>query len=147
MEYIHRAENKFTDLMNLEEGNIRIGISTTLVKEFLLPYLEEFHSTYPNITIEIVTDLASVLIPKLRNGLIDIIILNLNGKEDIEDIEFIKCREIHDAFVVGKKYEDLLDEMITLSIKDYKNRSKKVYSFESNILSNYGVKGLKGMKK
>lgn len=47
----------------------------------------------------------------------------------------------------GKEYEDLLDEMITLSIKDYKNRSKKVYSFESNILSNYGVKGLKGMKK
>lgn len=47
----------------------------------------------------------------------------------------------------GKKYEDLLDEMITLCIKDYKKRSKKVYSFESNILSNYGIKGLKGMKK
>lgn len=46
----------------------------------------------------------------------------------------------------GKKYEDLLDEMITLCIKDYKNRSKKIYSFESNILSNYGVKGLKGLK-
>ena len=48
---------------------------------------------------------------------------------------------------VGKKYEDLLDEMITLCIKDYKNKSKKVYSFESNILSNMGVKGLKGIKK
>ena len=47
----------------------------------------------------------------------------------------------------GKKYEDLLDEMITLSIKDYRNRSKKIYSFESNILSNYGIKGLKGIKK
>ena len=47
----------------------------------------------------------------------------------------------------GKKYEDLLEEMITLSIKDYKKRSKKVYSFESNILSNLGVKGLKGIKK
>ena len=46
----------------------------------------------------------------------------------------------------GKKYEDLLDEMITLAIKDYKNRSRKIYSFESNILSNIGVKGLKGMK-
>ena len=46
----------------------------------------------------------------------------------------------------GKKYEDLLDEMITLAIKDYKNRSKKIYSFESNILSNIGVKGLKGAK-
>ena len=47
----------------------------------------------------------------------------------------------------GKKYEDLLDEMITLCIKDYKNRTNKIYSFESNILSNMGVKGLKGIKK
>ena len=48
---------------------------------------------------------------------------------------------------VGKKYEDLLDDVITLSIKDYKNRSKKIYSFESNILSNIGIKGIKGIKK
>ncbi len=47
----------------------------------------------------------------------------------------------------GKKYTDLLDELITLAIKDYKNRSRKIYSFESNILSNYGIKGAKGMKK
>lgn len=46
----------------------------------------------------------------------------------------------------GKPYMELLDEMITTCIKDYKNRAKKIYSFESNILSNYGVKGLKGMK-
>ena len=47
----------------------------------------------------------------------------------------------------GKKYMDLLDEMITLAIKDYKNRARKIYSFESNILSNYGIKGSKGLKK
>ena len=41
---------------------------------------------------------------------------------------------------------DLLDELITLSIKDYKNRARKIYSFESNILSNYGIKGSKGLK-
>ena len=46
----------------------------------------------------------------------------------------------------GKKYQDLLDNMITLAIKDYKNRSKKTYSFESNILSNMGIKGMKGLK-
>lgn len=47
----------------------------------------------------------------------------------------------------GKKYSELLDEMITLAIKDYKNRSKKTYSFETNILSNFnGTKGLKGLK-
>lgn len=50
----------------------------------------------------------------------------------------------------GKKYSDLLDELITLSIKEFKNRSKKTYSFTTNILSNFngtkGLKGLKGMK-
>ena len=52
---------------------------------------------------------------------------------------------------IGKKYSKLLDEAITLAIKDYKATSKKVFSFESNILSNYngckGLKGLKGLKK
>ena len=50
----------------------------------------------------------------------------------------------------GKKYEDLLDEMITLAVKDYKNRAKKTYSFKTNILANFkgGLKGgLKGAKK
>ena len=47
----------------------------------------------------------------------------------------------------GKKYRELLDDMITLSIKDYKNRCKKTYSFDTNILSNFnGSKGLKGLK-
>ena len=144
MEYIHRAENKFTDLMNLEKGNIRIGVSTTLVKEFLLPYLEEFHNTYPNITIEIVTDLASVLIPKLRNGLIDIIILNLNGKEDFEDIEFIKCREIHDAFVVGKKYEYLINKKLSLAdLNNYplilQSKTANTRKFLDDVVSKYNV--------
>lgn len=47
----------------------------------------------------------------------------------------------------GKKYSELLDETITMAIKDYKNRNKKTFSFETNILSNFGgVKGVKGLK-
>ena len=44
----------------------------------------------------------------------------------------------------GKKYSELLDEIITLAIKNYKKRSKKTFSFESNILQNY--KGSNGVK-
>lgn len=47
----------------------------------------------------------------------------------------------------GKKYTELLDEAITLAIRDYKNRGKKTVSFETNILANFnGLKGAKGMK-
>ena len=45
----------------------------------------------------------------------------------------------------GMSYTELLDEIISIAINEYKNKSKKVRSFESNILSGYsGSKGLKG---
>ena len=50
----------------------------------------------------------------------------------------------------GKSYEALLDDMITLGIKEFKRRNKKIDTFETNILSNFsggkGCKGLKGVK-
>ena len=48
----------------------------------------------------------------------------------------------------GKRYSDLLEELINIGIKDYKLNNNKVISFESNILSNYdGTKGIKGKLK
>ena len=48
---------------------------------------------------------------------------------------------------IGKSYKDLLDELITLAIKDYKNRNKKTFTFDTNILSMAGgLKGSKGLK-
>lgn len=45
-------------------------------------------------------------------------------------------------------YTDLLDRLITLTIKDYKNSQKKISSFESNVLSTFqGSKGAKNKLK
>ena len=114
IEYINNAENKFTDLLNLETGCIKIGISTTLTKEFLLPYLEEFHQFYPKIDIQIITNVARELIPKLKNGLIDIVILNLNNNNYGSDIELTNLRTVHDSFVVNNKYSELLNREVSL---------------------------------
>ena len=46
-----------------------------------------------------------------------------------------------------KPYSELLDEMITIAIKQYKSKHKKTFSFDTNILSNFsGTKGVKGVK-
>ncbi len=144
IEYINNAENKFTDLINLETGCIKIGISTTLTKEFLLPYLEEFHSLYPKIDIQIITNLTSDLMPKLRNGLIDIVILNLNDKNYGNDIDIIKCRKINDCFVVNNKYKELIDKEV--SLKDLNNyplilqaKGSNTREFLDNIARENGV--------
>lgn len=45
----------------------------------------------------------------------------------------------------GKKYSELLDDMISIAIKEFKQSKTKIRSFETNILSNYnGFKGIKG---
>ena len=144
IEYINNAENKFTDLINLETGCIKIGISTTLTKEFLLPYLEEFHSLYPKIDIQIITNLTSDLMPKLKNGLIDIVILNLNDKNYDNDIDIIKCRKINDCFVVNDEYKDLT--LKEVSIKDLNNyplilqaKGSNTREFLDNIARENGV--------
>ena len=144
IEYINNAENKFTDLINLETGCIKIGISTTLTKEFLLPYLERFHSLYPKIDIQIITYLTSDLMPKLRNGLIDIVILNLNKKNYGNDIDIIKCKKINDCFVVNNKYKDLINK--EMSLNDLNNyplilqaRGSNTREFLDNIASENGV--------
>lgn len=119
IEYIGNAENKFSELMNLETGTIKIGISTTLTKEFLLPYLNIFHKKYPKVDIQIVTNISTELISKLRNGLIDIIIMNLTDTKYDNDLEIIKCKKINDCFVVNNMYLNLIDKQ--LSIKDLNN--------------------------
>lgn len=115
IEYIYNAENKFSDLVNLETGCIKIGISTTLTKEFLLPYLEKFHYLYTKIDIQIVTSYTDDLMTKLKNGLIDILILNLNNKNYGNDIEIIKCRKIQDCFVVGEKFKSLASQELSFN--------------------------------
>lgn len=48
----------------------------------------------------------------------------------------------------NKNYTELLDDIISLAIKNYKKRSKLTYSFDTNILQNYnGIKGAKGKLK
>ena len=144
IEYINNAENKFTDLMNLETGSIRIGISTTLTKEFLLPYLEEFHEKYPKIDIQIDTNVSAELLSKLRNGLLDIVILHLADRNYGDGIEITKCKKITDCFAVNKKYKDLIDK--ELSIKDLNNyplilqpKGANTRAFLDNFTREYGV--------
>lgn len=48
---------------------------------------------------------------------------------------------------VGKNYTELLDELISLAIREYKRQSKIIYTFENNLLNNFGgLKGYKGIK-
>lgn len=144
IEYISNAENKFSEMINLEVGSIRIGCTATLTKEFLMPYLEKFHESYPKINIQIITNMASELYPMLRNGLIDLIVLNTTGKSFDPDIEVVDCKKITDCFVVGSAYKDLVDTKIDLKdLNDYslilQAKGSNTRYFIDNFAKDHGV--------
>lgn len=108
-----KGENVLTNLKNLDSGKIKIGASTTVSKHVLMPYLEKFHELYPNIDIEIVNNLTETLLTDLRNGDLDILLLNLPTIES-KDLKIQKVLDVQDIFVGNKKYYDLTKGKVTL---------------------------------
>lgn len=45
------------------------------------------------------------------------------------------------------EYQELLDEILNIAVKDFKDKQTKIHSFDTNILSNYEGNGFKGVKK
>ena len=118
LNYIQNGENKFKELMNVESGTLKIGASTTVTQHVLLKYLDIFREKYPNVNISITNDLTSDLVKLLREGTVDLLILNLPTK-DFKDIDIVPFLEVHDTFMVGKKKKNLaLDKVNLNNIKE-----------------------------
>lgn len=115
LELIHHAEESVLEMIHMETGVLNIGISNTLTQKYLLPFIEKFHELYPKIKIKIITSPTFELIIKARNGLLDLIVLNLPYQVP-NDFKEQKLKTIHDCFVASKKFEYLKGK--TLSLKE-----------------------------
>jgi LysR family transcriptional regulator, transcriptional activator of the cysJI operon len=109
---IQAGEKKLLEVKNLMMGELKIGVGDTISRYFLLPHLERFHNTSPNIKLKIINSTTLELCAMLKSGEIDIAVCNL----PIEDssLEIIKCLNVQDVFVCGQKYKDAISEPLTL---------------------------------
>ena len=114
LNYINNGENKFKELMNVESGTLKIGASTTVTQHVLLEYLDTFQDKYPNVSISITNNLTQELVKLLREGTVDLLIVNLPMRE-YKDIEITPFIEVHDTFMVGKRKKDLVNKKIILN--------------------------------
>lgn len=113
MELIESAEIDIKSMNSLDNGIINIGASKTIIHEFLMPYIKEFHRLYPNLKIRIYTDKTIDLYKKSKLGLIDVIFTNLTSNTP-DDFEKVKLMELHDSFVASSKFSFLKNKKITL---------------------------------
>lgn len=103
---IKNGEDRIKKMNELGIGHITIGVSTTLCKFVLLPYLNEYIKKNPHIKIKICCQTSSETITALENGTIDIGFIGL--PEKIKSFVAVPLMEIHDTFVTTKNYLDHL---------------------------------------
>jgi LysR family transcriptional regulator, transcriptional activator of the cysJI operon len=99
---ISTAEEQIKRIKELDIGHITIGVSTTLCKYVLLPYLQEFIEKCPHIRITIECQSSNKTLQLLEENKIDI---GLIGKPyHLKNIDFYSLGEIEDVFVATESY-------------------------------------------
>lgn len=111
MEILETSILRLDALKNLEEGELKIGASDSITSHFLLQYLESFHKIYPNVKIKIINRVTNKTIELLKSGKIDIAFINM--PIEIDNIEVIKCIDIHDTFVAGNGFKNYKNKVFT----------------------------------
>ena len=101
-ETLTMGEEKLKRSIELGVGHLKIGVSSTLCKYLLLPYLKEFIRQNPHISISISCQSTNDTLELLEDNKIDI---GLIGKpENLKNIHFDFLEEIEDIFVAAKDY-------------------------------------------
>lgn len=99
---IEQGETILARLHHLESGSLVIAAGDTITGHYLLPYLEQFHRSYPNIRLEMANSYSYDMLERVKDGSAELAFVNL----PIEDNELCiePCAEIHDIFVCGPEY-------------------------------------------
>ena len=127
IELINNAEADFTSFKDLDKGEIKICISTTLTKLVLRYTIKNFHKDYPNIDIKIINELTSNLIEDLKRGKLDFVIYN-EGDINETGVDTKIISKLKEGFVYNPTYYN--DEII--SFKDLNKYPLILQKSESN---------------
>ena len=132
-ESLSEGEEKLKRSIELGVGHLQIGVSTTLCKYLLLPYLKEFIHQNPHVNISIKCQSTYETLKLLDENKIDI---GLIGKtENLKGISFYPLDTIEDIFVANNEYldnlkargihSDLILENSTLMLLDKNNITRQ----------------------
>jgi DNA-binding transcriptional LysR family regulator len=144
-ETLTTGEDQLKRSIALGVGHLQIGVSSTLCKYVLLPYLKEFIRLNPHVSISINCQSTNETLQLLDDNKIDI---GLIGKpENTKNISFYPLARIEDVFVANQEYlnhlkergipESSILENATLMLLDKNNMTRQYIDdfFQKNQIS------------
>ncbi len=142
--FIKTGERSISEVRSGKQGEVRIGASDTICKYYLLPYLEIFNRSYPHIKIKVTNRTSPICMELLKNGSVDIAIVNLPDTKFERTFSVKKVRTVQDIFIAGKNFDHLRDKVVDLKeLKHFpllmleQNSTSRVF-FES-LMASYNI--------
>jgi len=86
---LRNAALEVSEFADKKRGIVRIGSGMTACIYLLPPVIKKFQALYPEVDIQVVTGAAEILVPQIRNGIVDIGVLTLPvNSPDLEVLPF-----------------------------------------------------------
>lgn len=99
---ISEGEALLNKLKNMDSGELKLGVSSTLGTHFLLPLLSNFTQNYPNLQVHVTNDNTTQTLKLITKNLIDLAIVS--SPLTHPSLEFIPLQPIEDIFVCAPSY-------------------------------------------
>lgn len=116
--FIKTAEHKLLEVQNLESGEIRIGVSDTICKYYLIDLIEVFMQKHPKVKIKVINRSSRQIQDILKEGIIDFGIVTLPVHDKNISVQKYIC--VEDIFVASGKFDKLLNKTVSIhEIADY----------------------------
>ncbi|HCD45178.1 MAG TPA: LysR family transcriptional regulator [Lachnoclostridium sp.] len=111
---IQKGENQLLEANTLNGGQLRIGASDTICRYYLVPYLNKFHKTYPNVHIKVTNQTSIECAHLLESGQVDFIITNYPNSGLLSSQNIRVINEFADVFVANQEYFPLKGQTVSL---------------------------------
>ncbi len=110
--FIKTAENKLLESQNLVNGEIRIGVSDTICKYYLIDKIDKFIKKHPKVKIQVINRTSHQIQSILQEGKIDFGIVTLPVHEKGIAVENFKY--VEDIFVASNRFIELKGKEVSL---------------------------------
>ena len=101
---IRRGESQIMETNTLGGGQIRIGASDTICRYFLVPYLKQFHKTWPNVHIKVTNQTSIQCVDLLEAGQVDLIVTNFPNARLSSQLNILPIHSFRDVFIASREY-------------------------------------------
>lgn len=88
---------------NALRGQLRIGASDTICRYFLIRYLRQFHTEYPDVRIKVTNSTSIGCVDLLENGQVDLIVCNYPNPRLGSHSQIKNVLEFSDVFVANRE--------------------------------------------